>query len=108
MNRNRRNAHAGEFWSVNSRRIAGHPSLITKKKKNGNFKVLPTTHASRTRNKKNIRLFTNPNPNDTRATYVLVKLEDVKLEKLGKYKNNFKIIDSRDKSIIRNIKKRNK
>ena len=35
----------------------------------------------------------------------LLNLEEVKLEKLGKYKNNFKIIDSRDKSIIRNIKK---
>lgn len=60
----KRQARAGEFYSINNKNIKGHIGEITKVNKNGKIEVVILTHAKRTFGKKNIQLIENPNPLD--------------------------------------------
>ena len=97
-------ARAGEFWSVNSKKINGHKSEIAKRKKNGSVDVVVLTHAKRTFGKKNIPLQENPQPNDNKPAYVVKNVQRATINDLGKQHSDIKITNPIDKSIIRKIK----
>ena len=101
----KKNARAGEFYSINTKRIRGHKGLIGRRH-NDNIEVIVFTHSKYTRGRKNIRLQDNPQINDKEPSYVLRQKEFAKTSNLGKKHSNMKITNSIDKSIIRNIKKR--
>lgn len=95
---------AGEFWSVNTKKINGHKSEIGKRKKNGSIDVVVLTHAKRTFGKKNIPLQENPQPNDSKPAYVVKNVQHATINDLGKQHSDIKITNPIDKSIIRKIK----
>lgn len=98
---------AGEIWSVNDPFGRGHPSIITKNK--GNYiEHISITHSPKTRKMKNVKLNKNPDPKDERTAFILPKIARTSKSKLGKRKDNMKIVDKKDKSIIRHIKSKNK
>lgn len=102
-------ARRGEIWSINDKNTRGHNSLIIKGNKNVS-KVfhLPITHSPHTRKMKNIKLNSNPNKNETDDSYILPKIQNSKEKHLGRKTESLKIKDPVDKSIRRNIEKRNK
>lgn len=104
----RKDARAGEFWSVNTKREKGHKGLIAKRKSNGNIEVIISTHSQYTRGRKNIKLQENPQANDFRDSYVLSKLSHTNIKHLGKHHPEMKIKNKTDKSIVRKIKSKNK
>ena len=50
-----------------------HPSYVFKKKNNKYHSIL-ITHASKTGNKKNVKLYQNPKPNDNTEAYLVPKV----------------------------------
>ncbi len=50
-----------------------HPAYVFKKKKD-KYYSLTITHSPKTRNRKNIKLYENPSPEDKRAAYVVKKV----------------------------------
>lgn len=100
----RNQVRAGEFWSVNTKKINGHKGEIGKRKKNGSIDVVVLTHAKRTFGKKNIPLQENPQPNDIKPAYVVKNLQHANVKDLGKRHSDIKITNPIDKSIIRKIK----
>lgn len=50
-----------------------HPSYVFKKK-NNNYHSILITHAPTTANKKNIKLYKNPKPNDNTQAYLIPKI----------------------------------
>ncbi len=102
---------AGQVRSINDAATRGHKSIITKKKEKS-VQHLPITHASETRNMKNIKLNKNPDPNDKSnkkyESYILPKVQETKYKNVGKEHPDVKVKDPRDKSIIRHLKKQSK
>ena len=96
---------AGEFYSINTKRVRGHKGLISKRYKD-NVEAVILTHSQYTKRIKNIKLQDNPQEKDERPSYVLRRKEYAKTSQLGKKHTNIRITNSIDKSIIRNIKKR--
>ena len=103
----RNSARAGEFWSVNTKKIRGHKSNITKRKKNM-VDVIPITHSKYTRGRKNAKLNENPQNGDSRTAYAVKKVYRVRVKDLGKKQQGMKISNKTDKAIMRNIKKQGK
>lgn len=100
----KRQARAGEFYSINNKNIKGHIGEITKVNKNGEIEVVILTHAKRTFGKKNIQLIENPNPLDEKKAYVVKHRQSVNIKQVGTKRDNLKITNVRDKSLIRKIK----
>lgn len=94
---------AGEFYSINTKRIKGHPGRLSRLYKNGKADVIVVTHAPRTRGINNIKLRQNPDKEDKRAAYVVQKKESVNKKHIGKKRPNMKITNSTDKSTFRKI-----
>lgn len=105
IKKNKKDARAGEFWTVNDKYGRGHKSLLTKKKKD-NVDHISFTHSERTRGRKNILLEENPDKNDFKKSYMVNQLYKSKIKNLGKYQNDMKIANINDKSKIRYLKKR--
>lgn len=101
-------ARAGEFWSVNNKKTAGHPGQITKRTKHDNVEYIVTTHSKKTFNRTNIKLVENPNEEDPRTAYVVPRLQRGKIKDLGKKHPEMKIKNTTDKAVIRHIKKQGK
>lgn len=98
-------ARAGEFWSVNNKRTAGHPAQITKRTKNNKVEYIATTHSKKTFNRSNIKLIENPDKQDVRPAYVLPRVQKGKIKDLGKNHPEMKIKNPTDKAVVRHIKK---
>lgn len=103
-----KHARVGEIWSIKGTKTKGHPSIITKKKKKDSIEHIPITHAPNTRKKKNIKLRSNPNKQDCRDSYILPKVQKTKAKNLQRKRDDMKITDPIDKSVIRHIKKKGK
>ena len=102
-------AKRGEVWSINDKNTRGHNSLIIKGNKNSStVSHLPITHSPQTRKMKNIKLNSNPNKNEFDDSFILPKIQKTKEKHLGRKTESLKIKDPIDKSVIRNIEKRNK
>ena len=93
----------GETWSINDSKTRGHKSTITRVK-NGIVHHVPRTHSPITRNKHNIPLQENPNPYDSRQSYVIPQVQRTEYKNIGKKQENQNINNSIDKSIIRHLK----
>ena len=102
-------AKRGEVWSINDRNTRGHNSYIVKGNKNrSTVSHLPITHAPYTRRRKNVPLRKNPSCSDFSQSYVLSKIQVSNEKHLGRKNESLVIKDPVDKSVIRNIEKRNK
>lgn len=106
MSKSKKDARAGEFWSVNDAKTRGHKSLIVKRRKDNTIMHIPSTHKDITRNMRNIRLIENPDSTDVSPAYILPRTQITKINNLGKYHPNMKIINTTDKAVVRNIKKK--
>lgn len=105
----KKNARAGEFWSINDGKTRGHKSLVTGKKKKGKVvEHIPVTHAPKTRGKKNIPLKENPQKGKKEQSYILPKVQKSNSKDLGKRQKTMKIKNATDKAVVRNIKKKSK
>lgn len=93
-----------EFRKNNSRKGMGHPAYIFEKVGH-EYKYLGLTHSKITKNTKNIKLEQNPNPKDSRRSYVRPVAEKEKANKFGKALNGWKF-SKKDKKIINKIKKK--
>ena len=108
-NNKKKIARKGEFWTINDKRARGHKSYIVKGNRNRKYVLhLPITHKDRTRNMKNKKLVDNPELNKYEDSYILPKVQKSSERSLGKKQNNLKIKNTTDKSVVRNIIKRNK
>lgn len=105
MKKSKQQAKAGEFWTINDAKTRGHKTLITKNKEKC-VEHIPITHSPITRNKRNIKLKTNPDKMDSKDSYILAKVQYSNKKYLGKSHPELKIVDATDKSIIRHIKKK--
>ena len=109
MKNKKKIAHRGEFWTINDKRTRGHKSYIVKGNRNREYVLhLPITHKDRTRNMKNKKLVNNPELNKYDDSYILPKVQKSSERSLGKKQKNVKIKNTTDKSVVRNIIKRNK
>ena len=115
MNKRRKIANRGEYWTINDKRTRGHTSFIVRgNRKRKRILHLPLTHTNRTRRINNQRLLQNPNPfdldefNNLRDSYILTKIQSSSENSLGLRRKNFKIKNTIDNSIVRKIIKRNK
>ncbi len=106
--RNKQDVREGEVWSIRSKIARGHPSLITKRKKNDVVEYLPTTHSPYTFRRKNIKLCKNFDDMDNQDSYILPQIYLGNIKELGNYKPNMHPRDNIDKAIIRNMKKNKK
>lgn len=106
--KNKNDALEGEVWSVRNKVARGHPSLITKRKKNDKVEFIPTTHSPYTFHRKNIRLNKNFDDTDIQDSYILPKIYSGNISELGNHKPNMYPRDNIDKAIIRNMKKNKK
>lgn len=105
----KKNARAGEFWSINDVKTRGHKSLVTGKKKKGKVvEHIPVTHAPKTRGIKNIPLKENPQKGKKEQSYILPKVQKSNSKDLGKRQKTMKIKNATDKAVVRNIKKKSK
>lgn len=93
----------GETWSINDSKTRGHKSTITDVK-NGVVHHIPRTHSPVTRNEHNIPLQVNPDPNDSRQSYVVSKVQRTDYKNIGKKQQNQDIKNPIDKSLIRHLK----
>lgn len=104
--------HGGEIVAINDGGTRGHGSLIKKPTKvdrlNETVFHVPITHSPITRNQNNILLQVNPEIGKDEDSYILPKMQKSKSDKLGKKKQNLKITNQIDKSVIRHIKKMHK
>lgn len=102
--------HKGQVYAVNDKKIRGHKSLIINLN-DFNIDTIVFTHSPKTRKIPNILLQENPDSRDIdefgniRNTYILKKIQKANIRDIGKYYPNFRIKNSVDKSIIRNISK---
>ena len=102
-------ARKGEFWSINDIRTRGHKTYIVKGNRNREYVLhLPITHHDTTRNMKNKKLVNNPEVNKYDDSYILPKVHKSHERSLGKKQKNVQIKNTTDKSVVRNIIKRNK
>ena len=108
MVKDKKDARAGEVWSVNDKIARGHPSLITKRKKQDRIEYLPTTHSPRTFGRKNIKLQQNFDIEEKTNSYILSKIYQGEIKDLGKYHPELYVRNNIDKSIIRILKNKNK
>lgn len=106
---NRKNARAGQFWTINNRAAAGHKGRLSKINKKGKFKAVVVTHHPSVkipgrRRFRTIQLNKNPNKNDTQNAYALPYSVRGNVNKhLGTRHPEMKVVDKRDKSIFRKI-----
>lgn len=107
VNAKTRKVRAGETWTINDRRTAGHKSTITKVK-NDEVRHIPRTHSPTTRKHKNIKLQENPQKGDVEDSYIVRKVQITNIRKIGKQQKNQDIKNPIDKSVIRHIKKQDK
>lgn len=101
-------ARAGEWHRIHDKRTSGHKSLITKVKKNGLIEHIPTTHAPKTRNQRNIKLKENPQKGKTEDSYIIPKVQKTTSKYVGKKQTDMEIKNTTDKSVIRHIKNKSK
>lgn len=102
-------ARRGEVWSINDRQTRGHNALILKGNKNRDSVYhLPITHATRTSHRKNQKLTSNVAIGGDGDSHILKKVVKSHEKSLGRKNESLKIRNSVDKSIVRNIEKRNK
>lgn len=105
----KKDARAGEFWSIRDAKTQGHKSLITGKKKKGKVvEHIPVTHAPKTRGMKNIPLKENPQMGHKEQSYILPKVQKTKSKNVGVKQKDMKIKNTTDKAVVRNIKKKSK
>lgn len=103
--RNKR-ARAGEFWSLNTKKVKGHKGRVARVSKTGNVKAVIVTHAPKTHGRKNIKLNKNPDKKDRRMAFALDKPQYASPRQLGTKHPEMKVTDKRDKSIFRHIGKK--
>lgn len=97
---------AGQIRTINDKIARGHKGAVLRiNKKKGTADTGILTHAPKTRGKKNIKLQQNPDPKDTRPSYVVKKKHTAKMKNVGKNHSNMKIKNSADKSVMRHLKK---
>lgn len=102
-------AHRGEFWSINDKRTRGHKSFIVKGNRYRDYVLhLPITHSNTTRNMANKRLNDNPEFNRHEVSYIITRVQKTHESNLGKKHKNMKIKNTTDRSIVRNIIKKNR
>lgn len=107
--KSKKNARAGEFWSINNKQAKGHKGLITKRKNGKNVEYIQTTHKPpKGTSKKFVKLQENPQKDDKRDAYISKKVHKTTVNKLGKQHREMKVKNKTDKSIIRKIKSNNK
>lgn len=98
-----------EFRTCFSRKAKGHPVYIYAKV-DGRYEYIGLTHAEITKGMKNIPLEKNPNPNDSRQSYLRPKTDNDKetmFEKKAKKDWKFSRKDKRKaKKIIHESKKK--
>lgn len=80
-----------------------HPSYVFKEKNNKYHSIL-ITHAPKTRNKNNIKLYKNPKPNDNSQAYLVLKVYKDDIKSYNKPYNNWKF-HTYDKRNVKRIKK---
>lgn len=105
LNKKMKLVKAGQVWSVNDKRTAGHNSQIGKKYKNGIMIHVPTTHAPKTNKQNNIKLRKNFSVEDDQESYILSHALKSQVSKAGVQRKNMKVRDAVDKSIIRHLVK---
>lgn len=97
-----------EFRKNNAR--SGHPAYIVGvKKDNKKAEFLGLTSAPKTHSVKNIELKANPNPKDTKKSYIRPKIEEVNLtdKTFGKKLDTWQFSEE-DKKTVRKIISKNK
>ena len=94
------------FRTNNSKKVRGHPTYIYKKV-GDRYYFIGITHAEITNKIRNIRLIKNPNPFDSRISYVRPFSSEEKVYKFGKKKTGWKL-SKEDRKTINEIKKNHK
>ena len=104
---NTKKVRAGETRRINDAKTRGHKSTITNVI-NETVEHAPRTHASTTRNMKNIELQENPDPKDKKKSYMLPKIQKTNIKNVGKKIRGEDIKNPVDKSILRHLKNQEK
>lgn len=92
-----------EFRKNNSKKGMGHPAYIFEKV-GKEYKYLGLTHSKITKNTRNIKLEQNPNPKDSRQSYVRPIAEKERTSKFGKILKDWRF-SKKDKRKIQKHKK---
>ena len=94
------------FRVNNSKKVRGHPTYIYKKVGN-KYHFIGITHSEVTHKTKNIKLEENPNPEDSRDSYLRPFSSEEEIDKFGKKKKGWKI-SRKDRKKIKVVKKNHK
>ena len=90
------------FRINHSKESAGHPSYVIRKVGNS-FDFIGLTHSPVTDNKKNIKLRKNPNPRDSRVSYIRPFFRRNPIKRFSKRKIRGWRLAKRDKKRIRKV-----
>ncbi|MBR2322973.1 MAG: hypothetical protein IKA54_05220 [Clostridia bacterium] len=106
MKKNSSNFRKG-FRKLDNKEVQGHPTYIYAKVGN-EYKYLGLTHSNITNNVKNIKLEKNPNPKDSRTSYVRPNAGKANRSEFGKQLNGWHFSEQDKKKVNKIIEKNEK
>lgn len=98
--------YRNHFRSNNSKKVRGHPTYIYKRVGDKYF-FIGITHSEITDGVRNIKLDKNPNPLDTKESFVRPFSSEEEIDKFGSKKKKWRLSKG-DRKKLRKIKKNHK